>query len=200
MNGLGSIRQWHWVSSAVCLIGMLGFSITGITLNHAGQIEASPTFSTFEVTLPEAVLAPARAAADEFAEAPLPEALEDWLAQNSPIRTRGRTAEWSDDEVYLAMARPGGDAWLSIDLTTGELIYEDTHRGWVSYLNDLHKGRNTGTAWSWFIDVFSVATVVFCVTGLILLVRYRRARPFTWPAVGLGFLVPALLALLFAHS
>ena len=36
------VRTWHWMSGAVCLIGMLLFALTGITLNHAGQIPASP--------------------------------------------------------------------------------------------------------------------------------------------------------------
>ena len=39
---LRQMRQWHWISAAVCLIGMLAFALTGITLNHAGQIEAKP--------------------------------------------------------------------------------------------------------------------------------------------------------------
>lgn len=39
---LGTLRQWHWISSALCLVGMLLFSVTGITLNHAGQIESKP--------------------------------------------------------------------------------------------------------------------------------------------------------------
>ena len=37
------MRQWHWISAAVCLIGMLLFAITGITLNHASQIESKPS-------------------------------------------------------------------------------------------------------------------------------------------------------------
>lgn len=203
MNWLGSIRQWHWVSSAICLVGMLGFAVTGITLNHAGQIEAAPTLHAVEAILPEAELAVLRGAldGDDFdPQAPLPAPVRQWLESSAGIRTGQRGAEWSRDEVYLAMARPGGDAWLSIDLASGELLYEDTDRGWISYLNDLHKGRNTGAAWSWFIDLFSLASIVFCVTGLVLLYRYRRVRPFTWPAVGFGFLLPALLALLFVHQ
>ena len=43
---LGTLRQWHWLSSALCLAGMLLFAITGITLNHAAQIEAKPTITS----------------------------------------------------------------------------------------------------------------------------------------------------------
>ena len=69
----------------------------------------------------------------------------------------------------------------------------------VSYLNDLHKGRNTGTAWSWFIDLFAIASLVFAMTGLVLLWLHSHRRPSTWPLVGFGLLVPLLLALFFIH-
>lgn len=198
---LGSVRQWHWVSSALCLLGMLLFAATGITLNHAGQIEASPAVITLERELPASLLSALRErAADDTAaeEARLPAPLRHWLAQQS-IDAGGRLAQWSPDEIYLAMPRPGGDAWLAIDLGSGELLYEDTDRGLVSFLNDLHKGRNTGTAWSWFIDLFSVACLVFCLTGLWLLQRHSRARPATWPVVGLGLVIPLLIVILFIH-
>ncbi|HEY6528976.1 MAG TPA: PepSY-associated TM helix domain-containing protein, partial [Cellvibrionaceae bacterium] len=50
---LGSVRQWHWMSSAVCLIGLLAFSITGITLNHAAQIPANLQLERRSGQLPE---------------------------------------------------------------------------------------------------------------------------------------------------
>ena len=53
----GTVRQWHWISSAVCLVGMLLFAFTGITLNHAADIEASPQVQTTEAELSEGLLA-----------------------------------------------------------------------------------------------------------------------------------------------
>ena len=97
------------------------------------------------------------------------------------------------------MPRAGGDAWLSIDRASGAIEYEKTDRGWISWFNDLHKGRNTGTAWAWFIDVFALACVVFSVSGFFLLQMHARQRPMTWPMVGLGLLVMVLIALLFIH-
>jgi hypothetical protein len=35
-------RIWHWITGAATLIGMLLFAFTGITLNHAGEIEGKP--------------------------------------------------------------------------------------------------------------------------------------------------------------
>ncbi|HLS83239.1 MAG TPA: PepSY-associated TM helix domain-containing protein [Arenimonas sp.] len=192
---LKTLHQWHWISAAASLVGMLGFAITGITLNHAGRIGAEPVVTTLEATVPAERLA----GGPEAAEAPLPPALRDWIATELDVRVGARAAEWSASEIYLSLPRPGGDAWLSIDRQSGELVYERTDRGWVSYFNDLHKGRHTGAAWGWFLDVFAVACVVFTLTGLFLLWMHARHRPATWPMVGLGLLLPALLALIFIH-
>lgn len=195
---LRQVRVWHWVSSALCLAGMLLFAITGITLNHAARIEARPQVSELEAQLPPALLEELRREQTE-GRAPVPPALQTWLAEEMSIRAGGRQAEWSPGDIYISLPRPGGDAWAGIDLESGEVFYERTDRGWIAYLNDLHKGRNTGTAWSWFLDIFAAACIVFCLTGLFLLHSYASARPSTWPAVGLGIVIPVLIALLFIH-
>lgn len=215
---LKTLHQWHWISSALCLIGMLLFAATGITLNHASSIEATPTVVSRQAQLPPELLAaldpeaaasaPTHAQAQPSApvsrhtqdhKAALPAPLRDWLGTTLGRRIDDRDAEWSRDEIYLSMPRPGGDAWVRIDRTTGEVEYEDTDRGWISYLNDLHKGRHAGVAWSWFLDLFAVACLLFSITGLLILKFHAVSRPTTWPIVGLGFLIPALLALLFMH-
>ena len=193
---LGTLRQWHWISSALCLAGMLLFAVTGITLNHAGQIEGKAQVTSRIEQLPEALRESLPA---QTSEHEIPGELAGWLEDTLNIRLAGREAEWSDGELYIGLPRPGGDAWLSLDLASGELEYEVTDRGWIAYLNDLHKGRHTGTAWSWFIDLFAVACVIFCITGLLLLHRYASGRPATWPLSALGLVIPVLLALLFIH-
>lgn len=194
---LKTLHQWHWISSAVCLVAMLGFAVTGITLNHAARISAEPVVTTRAATVPAAVLASVAVPAE--AKAPLPPALVDWLATTLSVRTGDTLAEWTDEEIYLSLPRPGGDAWLSIDRASGAVEFEATDRGWVSYFNDLHKGRNTGSAWFWFLDIFAVACVVFAGTGLFLLQLHSRHRPGTWPMVTLGLVIPVVLAMLFIH-
>ena len=101
--------------------------------------------------------------------------------------------------MYLAWPRPGGAAWLAIDLGTGELIHEDTDRGWVAFFNDLHKGRHSGAVWFWFIDVFAVATRLFALTGLALMALHAQRRPATWPVTVAGLVLPWLLIVFFMH-
>lgn len=195
---LSMLHQWHWISSALCLVCMLLFAITGITLNHAAQIEARPAMVHKTADLPAPMLKQLARTAD--GKAPLPLAVAGWLDTQLGVATGMRPAEWSEDEVYLSMPGPGSDAWLSIDKATGAVEYEHTDRGWVSYFNDLHKGRNTGPAWRWFIDLFAVACLVFCITGLLLLQLHAGQRRLTWPMVGLGLLLPLLIALLLIHG
>lgn len=194
---LKQLHTWHWISAAVSLVGMMLFAITGLTLNHAASISASP-----KTVQKSGLLAPGLRpllAAPKSNDAPLPPRVAEAVARAVDLDPAGRPGEWSDGEVYVAMPRPGGDAWVSIDRASGAITSERTDRGWVSYLNDLHKGRNAGTAWFWFIDVFAVACIVFTLTGLLLLQLHARHRPSTWPLVAAGFLLPAAIAVFFLH-
>lgn len=199
---LKAILPWHWVSSALTLAGLLAFAVTGITLNHAGAIEsrAEVRSGTAQLTPEQQALLRRHALPGDAARAPLPEALRAALRAHGVVEgPASALAEWSADEVYLPMPRPGGDAWLRIDRATGELEWEDADRGVVAWLNDLHKARHTGVVWSWFIDLFAVACVMASVTGLLLLALHARRRPSTWPLVAAGLALPAALALFAVH-
>lgn len=194
---LRTLHRWHWISSALCLVAMLLFTVTGITLNHAADIEAQPRVEHLTAQLPASALRALGGRSE--GNAPLPARVADRLNAALPVTIGSQPAEWSADEVYLPLPRPGGDAWLAIDRNSGAVEYEATSRGAIAYLNDLHKGRNTGAAWRWFIDLFAVACLVFCVTGLWLLQLHARERRSTWPVVGFGLVLPLLLALIFIH-
>jgi hypothetical protein len=201
---LKTLHEWHWVSSAMCLVGLLLFGITGFTLNHSAQIEGKPVTVSQHASLDAPLLASLEAQVGPVMQAskgkaPLPLKLQSWIKKRWDVDTANKQAEWTEDEIYVSLPRPGGDAWMRLSLTDGAIEYERTDRGWLSYLNDLHKGRNTGTAWSWFIDIFAAATLVFSITGLFILKMHAGNRPFTWPMVGMGLVIPVVLALLFIH-
>lgn len=192
------LHSWHWISSALSLAGLLLFTLTGLTLNHAADIEAKPEIVQAEASLDAALIAALRPFEDGDSK-PIPAPVRKAAGDKLDITVPDSPAEWSEFEVYLAMPRPGGDAWIAIDRETGAVTYESTDRGWVAYFNDLHKGRDTGTAWRWFIDAFVVASAIFILTGFALLWMHARNRPITWPITGLGLLVPFVLALFFIH-
>jgi hypothetical protein len=185
------------MTAAISLVGMLLFAATGITLNHAASIPAVPVVTQIGGTLPPPILKKLVTPADSAA--PLPADVAGAVSAKIGLDPMGKPGEWSDGEVYVAMPRPGGDAWVSIDRTTGKISAEVTDRGWISWLNDLHKGRNSGTIWPWFLDIFAVACILFTLTGLFLLYMHAKPRPMTWPLVGLGVIIPMLLIILFIH-
>ena len=191
-----TMHSWHWISAAICLAGLLLFCITGITLNHANAIGASPQVVKRDVPLPEA-LRPVLASG--HAGAALPDALADWIEDQLDIDTDGASVEWSPEELYVSAPGPGRDAWVMFDREKSTVTSEITDRGWVAYFNDLHKGRNTGVVWTIFIDVVAAACVFFSLTGLVLLWIQARQRTSTWPLVSLGVAVLVVLMILFAH-
>ena len=117
---LGTVRQWHWISSAVCLVGMILFAFTGITLNHAADIKADTQVESLELELSETLLK----TMTDRSEGPLPLAVRQWLVREHGVKTPNTDAEWDGSEVYLGMPKPGGDAWLSIDLAAKQAIGE----------------------------------------------------------------------------
>ncbi|MET0361080.1 MAG: PepSY-associated TM helix domain-containing protein [Sphingobium sp.] len=195
---LKQLHTWHWVSSAVSLIGLLLFAFTGITLNHAADLEGSPQTITGSATLPAPLRKLVAPDGAPDSKKPLPAPVAGWVQKAIGQRGTGE-AEWSAEEIYLALPRPGGDGWVSIDRSTGVVTSEATSRGWISYLNDLHKGRNTGSVWVWFIDIFAIACFLFALTGLLLLQLHAAKRPSTWPLVAIGLALPAILAIVFIH-
>ncbi len=84
---LKNLHQWHWISSALCLLAMILFSATGITLNHAAQIEAKPVVTSKKANLPLSLQAELRKYAETQADA--------WLngrSMKSTCRCRKRAA------------------------------------------------------------------------------------------------------------
>jgi len=194
---LKQLHTWHWMSAAISLVGMLLFAITGITLNHAATIGATPVVSDKAGSLPQPLLRLLEKPAAK--DAPLPSPVATAVERAVGLDPAGKPGEWSDTDVYVALPRPGGDGWVSIDRASGAITSENTGRGWIAYLNDLHKGRNTGGAWSWFLDIFAGACILFTLTGLLLLQLHARHRRSTWPIVAAGVVIPVVLIIVFIH-
>jgi hypothetical protein len=191
-----TMHSWHWISAAICLAGLLLFCITGITLNHAAAIAASPQVIKQESSLPDGLHSALAAGKEGDA---LPEPLADWIEDQLDIDTAGADVEWSPEELYVSVPGPGRDAWVMFDRGSNTASSEVTERGWIAYFNDLHKGRNTGLVWKIFIDLVAGACVFFALTGLVLLWIQARQRTSTWPLVSLGVAVLVVLMILFAH-
>ncbi|PXF63922.1 PepSY-associated TM helix domain-containing protein [Kangiella spongicola] len=197
------MHTWHWISSAICLICMILFAITGITLNHASFFESEPEEKVVETVIPQEVLVSLQLQTERAIEQGSLDNLEfsngfiAYLEDKIPhdLSLLKEQPDWSEEEIYIQKPLPGGDVWMSVDIPSGELVYMHTERGIIAWLNDLHKGRNTSLVWIWFIDIFAIATLIFCLTGLVLLQLHSKNRPSTWYVTAAGIIVPAILAI-----
>jgi len=116
---LKHLHRWHWISAALCLAGLLLFAITGFTLNHASWIASTPRVTTTTLELPAKLLAAVQDAAVGSPDpaTPVPQELARWLSDRLDVRLAHRQVEWSAQEIYVSLPRPGGDAWLTLHLS-----------------------------------------------------------------------------------
>jgi len=106
----------------------------------------------------------------------------DKLAVAETLRSRHRlqgfVAEFAVDpfQCMVTFQGPGYFAQALIDRATGEYNLTEFRPGVLVVLQDLHRGKATGPAWSWVIDASAAILTVASITGLALLLFYRRRR------------------------
>ena len=86
------LHTWHWMSSAVSLIGLLLFAITGFTLNHAAEIEGQPVVVEGSGQLPASLLPLVAPDGKPDAKKPLPPAVAGWVAKTFKVKGGGKAA------------------------------------------------------------------------------------------------------------
>lgn len=190
------LRQWHWISSAICLVLMLMFAVTGVTLNHADIFEHKGERFVQEVALPSALqqrltrLPP---------QAVVPDAVAAEIRRLTGADVTARKAENQYGEIVFDLTGPGRDEVLTVDLNAATMTYEITDRGLAALFNDLHKGRHAGGAWKLLIDLSAAFFLIFALTGFGLLWLHARARISTWPLTALGLAAPIVVFILLVH-
>ncbi|MEN7537831.1 PepSY-associated TM helix domain-containing protein [Aurantiacibacter flavus] len=191
------LRQWHWISSALCLALVFLFAVTGFTLNHAASLEAEGVSTQAEFDLPATLVADLSAIEGE---AELTAAQARAIQDATGVDLSGRVARNEYGEMIFDLARPGKDASLILDLNAAMAYSDQIDRGTIAKLNDLHKGRHAGAVWSLMIDFAAACFVVFAVTGFGLLWLQARMQPATWPLATLGAVLPLIAYILFVHA
>ena len=90
--------------------------------------------------------------------------------------TKGLVGEFrvEDAQCTVAFKGPGYVADATIDRATGNYELSETRMGFVAIINDLHKGRDTGSGWSLVIDLSAGLMVVVSLTGMVLIYFVKR--------------------------
>lgn len=184
------MRWLHIYSSMLGLATLLFFSVTGLTLNHAAWfIDGAESRREATGIIEPSNLQVAGKSGDESI---------DKLAIVESLRAahtlRGALADFniSEEECVVTFKGPGYAADVFITRATGSYQLMETRYGLIAVLNDFHKGRDTGAAWSWVIDLSAGLCTLLSLTGLVL-VFYIRRRLIPGLLVGLGGLAALLI-------
>jgi hypothetical protein len=164
------------------LAAVLFFSLTGLTLNHPDwvfgsaerQVEAQGTLDPHWLRRDVPGSSNGEALDPDRQVARL-EIVEHFRQAHG---VKGALSEFRVDEgeCLVSFKGPGYAADAFIDRDSGRYDLTQIHHGFLAVVNDLHKGRDTGPAWSIVIDVSAVVMTLISLTGLILLFYLKLRR------------------------
>ena len=160
-------RYVHGWLSAFAFIALFFFSLTGIFLNHPEWFESDSQEQSKTIVLNEAF-------AKSLVEKENPsDALISYVREHESVIGRYKSSEVMDNEVMIRLESPAGstDIWAMLD--TGEVEITNKPATTVSLINDLHRGKNSGTAWSWFIDITSIIILILSIAGYVLFLSIK---------------------------
>ena len=102
-----------------------------------------------------------------------------------------------DAEISLSLKGPayGFDAF--IDRANGSYEASEIKMGAVAVMNDLHKGRDSGSGWAWVIDVSAIFLILVSLSGLILLLFMKKRRVAGLVSGVIGLIICYLIYVIF---
>lgn len=159
-------RWLHIYGSMGSLSLLLFFSVTGLTLNHADWFADAQRTAQFRGQVPTAWTK------GELAKLEIVEQLR----RSHGIKTGLSEFRAEEGQVSVSFKGPGYTADVVMDRATGRYEVTETRMGLTAVLNDLHKGRDTGPAWSLLLDVSAGLMVLVSASGLMLLWYLQRKR------------------------
>ncbi len=160
-------RYVHGWLSAFAFLVLIFFSITGLFLNHPNWFEPAKTEESTKIALPASIL-------ESIKQQENPSnTILDYVRQNQSVVGRYQSSELIDNEVMIHLESPAGatDIWVTLDNGQAEITQKPAST--ISLINDLHRGKNSGTAWSLLIDISAILIVALSLAGFILFLSIK---------------------------
>ena len=168
-KGTATVTRWlHIYLSMVSFAVVFFFAATGITLNHAEWFSRQVQTIHYRGIVPPSLL---HQSGDQHPDKLEPDKLGIVELLRNTHKIHGSVSDFrvEDSQISISFKGPGYAADAFIDATNGGYDLAETRNGFVSILNDLHKGRDTGSVWSIVIDVSASLLVLVSLTGLVLI-------------------------------
>ena len=162
-------RLLHVYLTLFGFVLLLFFAVTGFMLNHEKWFIGTDAYERNDKgTMPMELLG----------ENPDPLAIVEKLRKD--FGARGEAVfddNKENEEIRVTFKSPGYLGEATIKRDDGETSVNHRNDGVVSLLLDLHRGKDSGLAWSLVIDGVSVLFLIVSITGLILWSSLARPGP-----------------------
>lgn len=161
------LSRWlHIYLSMASFAIVFFFAITGLTLNHADWFEKQQNTIQVHGNMDPEFLAKDVAKLE----------VVEHLRNTHGIHGAVKDFRIEDTDCSVSFKGPGYAADALIDRASGRYELTETRMGFFAILNDLHKGRDTGKAWAWVIDLSAVLMTLVSFTGLLLIFFLQKKR------------------------
>jgi hypothetical protein len=141
---------------------------TGITLNHAEWFSRQVQTMPYRGIVPLSLLNQSSGQHPDKLE-PDKLGIVELLRNRHKIHGSVSDFQVEDSQISISFKGPGYAADALINAANGSYDLAETSNGFVAIINDLHKGRDTGSMWSLVIDVSAALLVLVSLTGLVLI-------------------------------
>lgn len=182
------LARWlHTYLSMLSFALLLFFAATGFTLNHAEWFDSQRRPAQYHGTLNAGWVSsadPGAVAKDE---------LVNYFRQTHHIKGAVSDFHVDAEQCELLFKGPGYEEDAVIDRKTGNYDLTVSPFSLIAILNDLHKGRDTGTRWSAVIDFSAILMTLVSLTGLTLIFFLNKRRFSGLVLVGVGALLGYLI-------
>jgi len=173
------VSRWlHLYLSMVTFAILFFFAATGLTLNHTEWFEGQQRTVRLKGEMDKAWLKGE------------PDKLRIVEKLRAAHRIQGALTDFRLDEFQATVSfkGPGYAADAFLDRDSGRYELNETRMGWGAIINDLHKGRDSGKAWSVLLDASAVLMCVVSLTGFVLIFFMGKKRGPSLLAAVLGCL------------
>jgi hypothetical protein len=191
-----TVRWLHVYVSTALFTLLVFFSATGITLNNGWYHPGGNVEQSTELELNDKQLSLWRLGEAEPWEPDLNAVQEYVRAEFGLTQPSSFDLDSEMREVFIEYHVPAGGASVMLSADEKHLIIEFEKGSLLGILNDLHKGRHSGLAWKWLIDISAVFMLVFAASGLILLFQGKKYKKPGVIATLLGTVSPIVFYLL----
>ena len=164
-------RWLHIYLSMFSFVIVLFFSVTGITLTHLEWFDESvERENKVQGTIPASWV--------NMSDTALIKKMEVVELLRKQYGIKGYVSDFmiQDDQCMVSFRRPGYSADAFINREDGAMQLTEMKLGVIALFNDLHKGRDSGNAWKWVIDLSAAFLIIVSLSGLVMLFFLKKKR------------------------